>query len=313
MCCGLLAGVAAAATFKLTDGRTIVGELVEAGSDDASALINVGEGRYERVPWGQFGQEDLKAFLDKYKGNKKIVEAVDPFIEITQEEKAARTEVTINPIPPVVEELQKGRLEPGGSVIGSLFKSGLGIFLVLLIYAANVYAGIEIAVFRARPKGLVAGLAAIPVLGFVSNIVFVSMPTHVDTKVEEEMAAIEQARHEPTPTIAIPGQAEAVAEQAAVAAQAVTEGPKPEVYARGKFTFNKRFFETKFPNFFGMIRRDEDKAKVLIIKTGKREFVVQRITRITPSDVHIMAADGGAAEVTLHFSEIQEVILKPHA
>jgi hypothetical protein len=312
LCCGLLAGVAAAATYKLTDGRTVVGELVEAGSDDASALINAGDGRYERVPWGQFSQEDLKTFLDKYKGNKKIVEAVDPFIEITQEEKAARTEVTINPIPPAVEQLQKGRLEPGGSVIASLFKSGLGIFLVLLIYGANIYAGVEIAVFRARPKGLVAGLAAIPVLGFLSNIIFLSMPTYVSSKVEDEMAAIEQARHEPTPTIAIPGQAEAAAAQEAVAAQSVAEGPKPEVYARGKFTFNKRFFETKFPNFFGMIRRDEDKSKVLLIKTGKREYSVQRITRITPSDVHITAADGGAAEITIHFSEIQEVVLKPH-
>ena len=61
-----------------------------------------------------------------------------------------------------------------------------------------------------------------------------------------------------------------------------------------------------------MTRNDENKPKVLIVKSTKGEFVVDRITRITPGDLFIMPV-GGTGEVTLHFSEITEVILKPHA
>lgn len=312
LACSLLLGSAGAATYKLADGRTVVGDLVEAGSDEGSALINVGDGKYERVPWGQFSQDDLRAFLERYAKTKKIVAAVEPFIEATQEQRAARTEVRINPPSPSVIELQAGRNAPKSSVMSSLFKSPLGWVLVLLMYAANIYGGVEIAIFRARPKLLVAGLAAIPFLGFLSNIVFLSMPTHMEGRSEEELAAAEAARHEPTPTIAIPGQAEAAAEHGAAAAQASVDGPRPEVYPRGKFTFNKRFFETKFAGFFGMTRSDENKPKVLIVKSTKGEFVVERITRITPSDVFVQAA-GRVGETPLHFSEITEVILKPHA
>jgi hypothetical protein len=306
------AGHALAATFKLTDGRTVTGELVETGSDDSSALINAGEGRYERVPWGQFSQDDLKVFVEKYKANKKIYEAVEPFIEVTAEERAARTEVKIEPAPEVVQELQKGRLEPKGSTIASLLKSPVGLFLVVIIFAANIYAGFEIAVFRARPKALVAGLAAIPGLGFLSNIIFLSMPTQMEGQSEEDLAAAQAERLAPTPTIEIPGAAEAAAAQQQEAVQAAAEGPKAEVFSRGKFTFNKRFFETKFAGFFGMTRNDENKPKVLIVKCTKGDFVVERITRVTPGDLYIQAV-GVIGETSMHFGEITEVILKPHA
>jgi hypothetical protein len=305
-------GAALAAAYKLTDGRTVTGDIVETGSDDATALINAGEGRYERVPWGQFSQDDLKIFVEKYKANKKIYEAVEPFIEVTAEDRAARTEVKIEPAPEIVQRMQNERLEARGSTIASLFKSSVGWFLVVLIIAANVYAGVEIAIFRARPKVLVAALAAIPGLGFLSNIIFLSMPTYIEGQSEEDLAAAQAERLAPTPTIEIPGAAEAAAQQHAAVAQAEAQGARPEVFSRGKFTFNKRFFETKFSGFFGMVRNDENKAKVLIVKSTKGEFVVERITRITPGDLYIQAT-GVIGETVLHFGEITEVILKPHA
>lgn len=311
--CCLLPVVTGAATFKLTDGRTLNGEIVETGSNDSVALIKTGTEAtdYERVPWGQFSQEDLKAILQKFSGNKKITEAVEPFIEVSAEERAKKTEVTIKPLDPVVEQMQKERSEPKSGVLASLFKSGLGIFLVILIYGANIYAGYEIAIFRAQPTALVAGLAAIPVLGFISNIVFLSMPTRVEKKTEEDLAY--EAAHAETPTIAIPGQELAAQEAAAAeAAHAAPSAPKPEVFARGQFTFNKRFFETKFASFFGLARREQDKAKTLIFKTTKGEFIAERITRITASEIYIQADRGGGAsvEMALQFPEIQEVVLR---
>ena len=61
-----------------------------------------------------------------------------------------------------------------------------------------------------------------------------------------------------------------------------------------------------------MSRREEDKAKQLIFKTGKGEFIAQRITRITASEIYIQAdrGDGASVEMSLQFPEIQEIRLK---
>lgn len=312
--CGLLSGVVQGATFKLSTGQTLTGEMVESGSNDATALINVGDGKYERVPWGQFSQEDLKGFMEKFAGTKKITEAVEPFIEVSAEEKAKVTDVPVKPDSDIVKNIKDERKSAKSSVISSLFKSGLGIFLVVLIYGANVFAGYEISIFRAQSQPLVIGLAAIPIIGFVSNIIFLSMPTHVHKKSEADLAFEEQ--NSATPTFVMPGQ-EVAAQEAAAAAEAGGHAApaataKADVYSRGQTTFNKRFFETKFAAFFGLHRREEDKTKQLIFKTTKGEFIAQRITRIAASEIYIQAERGGGAsiEMSLQFSEIQEVTLK---
>ena len=51
-------------------------------------------------------------------------------------------------------------------------------------------------------------------------------------------------------------------------------------YQRGQFTFNRRFFETKFPGFFGVVRRDSEKDLVLVVKSARGLYVGQRIARI---------------------------------
>ncbi len=48
--------------------------------------------------------------------------------------------------------------------------------------------------------------------------------------------------------------------------------PQTVIYQRGQFTFNRRFIETKFPGFFGVVRRDADKDMVLIIKSSRGEY-----------------------------------------
>jgi hypothetical protein len=301
----LLSTVAGAATFKLNDGRAVTGEIIESGSNDATALLNV-EGKYEKVPWGQFSQEDLKAFLERYARNKKIVDAIEPFIETTQEERAQITDVPIKPV-------QRLDQPPRGSVIGSLFQSGLGLFLVLVVWAANVYAGYEISTCRAQPIALVAGLAAIPFLGIVSNIVFLALPTRVATRSEEDLAY--ETDEATAAVIALPGQEMQPGNSHAATAngaEAAAAAPRAEVFTRGQFTFNKRFFETKFPGYFGIVRREEDRLKRLIFKTSKGEFVAQRISRITPSDIHLQVERGGGASVEMAFQypEILEVTLK---
>src|SRR5258708_4336073 len=162
--CALAAGTACADTFKLTTGLTVEGEILPASANDAGVQIRVEEGKYERVPWASFSQEDLKRLAQ----TKKLAALVEPFIQISQEEKIKKTEVNIKP-PPRLD------LPPARSLPGALFSSGLGLLVVLLLYAANIYAAYEISIFRAQPAALVCGLSA--VLPFAGPIIFLSMPT----------------------------------------------------------------------------------------------------------------------------------------
>jgi hypothetical protein len=313
--CGLLAVAAYAETFKLANGDTLTGEILAGSANDVGVQIKVGEGKYEKVPWANFSQEDLKAFAKV----QKLEPLVEPFIEITQEEKIKKTEVNIKP-PPRLE-----RPAPQ-SLVGALFSSGLGSFVLLLLYVANIYAGYEVSIFRARPAVLVCGVsAALPLIG---PIIFLSMPTKM-APVEEtwETAAAaaaatpaadavnpmaaEGAEHPTGLRLAGTGPAEAAQPGESAKAEQKPALPPTTTYQRGQFTFNRRFIETKFPGFFGMVRRDADRDMLLIIKSSRGEYFGQRISRIAANDLHLQVQRGHATEeVMIPFVEIQEIRLK---
>src|SRR5260370_24480859 len=91
MLCGLLAGQLRADTFKLANGETLTGEVLPTSANDQGVQVKIGEGQYQRVPWASFSQEDLRNFVK----NQRMEPFVEPFIEITQEEKIKKTEVKI--------------------------------------------------------------------------------------------------------------------------------------------------------------------------------------------------------------------------
>ena len=296
----LCAGIARAETFQLNDGRSVTGTVVT--FNESGIILRQGDGNYsDRIPWTQFSQEDLKE-LSK---NPKIAPLAEPFIEVPESQRVKKTEVKIKPVP---------RLDrpPGQSIFGAMFSSSVGIFMMLLLYAANLYAAYQIAIFRAAPKGMVIGVsAAVPV---IAPIVFLSMPTRVK-KIEEPETPVE------APAFSVPGAPveEAAPDPAApgglhlarAESHSASALPKTQVFARGAFTFNRRFFETKFPGFFGVVRRDAEKELVLLVKTNRGEFAGQRITRIAANDVHLNIQRGSATEeVAIAFSEIQEIQLK---
>jgi hypothetical protein len=66
--------------------------------------------------------------------------------------------------------------------------------------------------------------------------------------------------------------------------------PPTTTYQRGQFTFNRRFIETKFAGFFGVVRRDADRDMVLVIKSSRGEYIGQRISRIAANDLHLAGA-----------------------
>jgi hypothetical protein len=283
----------------MTDGTSLTGDVIS--YNDNGVVFRVEVDKYSpRVPWTKFSQDALKE-LSK---NPKIRPLAEPFIETAPvEARTKKAEVKVN-------EVSRLELPPKSSLGGALFSSSVGLVMLMLIYAANIFAGYEIAVVRSRPILLVMGVAVVlPILG---PIIFLAMPVRVEP--DRTAPRPEAAPH----TFAVPSAAQPVAAgihivEASWQKEAPAAGPgTPQVFQRGQFTFNRRFFETKFSGFFAMFRREAEKNLVLTVKTGRALFVVERITRIATNEMHVEIAQGtGKQEIMVPFSEIVEVQLKP--
>lgn len=301
-----LTSVIRADTFELNDGQSLTGDIVS--FNESGLIVRLPDDKYsDRILWTKFSQIDLK----KLAQNPKIAPMVEPFIDLSQEEKPKKVEVQ------VVAPVRLARPEVH-SLFGAMFSSSVGAMVMLLIYVATIYAAYEVAIFRSRPRALVCGLAAIPVVGFLSPIVFLAMPSRTEHAVEEEVVAHAPAGS--TQTFSVPGTAAPAGASAAEGALRLAHGgagrstsslPQTQIFQRGAFTFNRRFFETKFPGFFGVIRRDAEKDMVLLVKAARGTHVAQRITRIAANDLHLQVQKGTASEeIMIPFGEIQEIQLK---
>ena len=299
---GLLVA-AGADTFPLTDGTSVTGDVIS--YDDHGVLFRLSVDKYApRVPWTKFSQDALKQ-LSK---NPKIRALAEPFIETAPtEERAKKAEVKVH-------DVSRLELPPKQSLFNALFSSSVGLVVLMLIYAANIFAGYEIAVVKSRPIALVMGVAVVlPILG---PIIFLAMPV----RVESPKTAAPQPEAAPH-TFAVPGAAPPAAAGIHIVeaswqkdASAAASPSEPQIFQRGQFTFNRRFFETKFSGFFAMFRREAEKNLVLTVKTGRALFVVERITRIATNEMHVEIAQGAVKqEVMVPFAEIVEVQLKPKA
>jgi hypothetical protein len=307
---GFLAGVVRADTFKLEDGQTVSGDIVSC--NESGLIVRLPDGKYsDRISWTKFSQADLKRLAQ----NPKVAPLVEPFLEVPLDQKP-------KPRPPVVKTPDRLAHPEVNSVFGALFASNVGIVLFLILYGANIYAAYEVAIFRAQPRALVCGLAAIPLLGLLVPVVFLAMPTRREPAPVEEMppetpaaAAGFAAPESPAPEAAAAAAAEAAPGglrlSQAQGDRSTGTLPTTQVFQRGAYTFNRRFFETKFPAFFGVIRRDADKDMVLVVKSARGQYSAQRISRIAANDVHFQIQKGSASEeVMIPFGEIQEIQLK---
>ena len=320
MLCGLLAVSARADSFQLNDGSTVTGDVVS--GDETGLRLRLPDDSYSKpVPWTNFSQDDLKKLEQDPKFQRfKLDPFVSPYIVETEQEKRQKTDIG-----PLKDVPRLNRPAPG-SLFGAMLSSPVGFFVLLVLYGAGIYAGYEVALFRRRPKGMVCGLAAIPVLGFLSPIIFLSMPTQRLAGYEEETDEAEggaAAPPPPSPTFTVPGTPPSEPEHAAPAetgglklahsapASSGAALPPPQIFQRGAFMFNRRFFETKFPGFFGVARPSAEKDMVLLIKAARGEYIAERISRISANDCYVQVRKGHVTEeVMVPFTEIHEVQLK---
>ena len=114
----------------MADGTTVSGDIVT--FDDFGVKFRTPEGNYtDRLPWAKFSQEALKKLAE----NQKIQPLVEPFIEIPMSERPKKPEVKI-------QEVKRLALPPPQGLFGALVSSSVGLFALLLIYAANIYSGV---------------------------------------------------------------------------------------------------------------------------------------------------------------------------
>ena len=161
ICLGFISlAPAAEMNLSLADGSAVVGEIMK--SDDGGVMARTGSEIYTNIPWARFSQEALKQLAT----NPKVKPAsVEPFIEPEPSQRTnSKAEITINPV-------VRPELPSNPSLMGGLFKSPVGLFILFVIYLANLFAAYEISVIKARSGLQVIGVAALlPIIGPVISL-----------------------------------------------------------------------------------------------------------------------------------------------
>lgn len=288
--------------FVLQNGNILRGELVDQNEDGIIVKRDVG-GFSPRESWANLSQETLRALV---KLGGPYAENAEPFVELSPEElkmHETKREVVVRDVPNRVE-----RPTPKPGLFGG-FASPIGLLMLLVLYAGNLYAAYEIAVYRQRSPVVVCVVSAIlPVLG---PLIFFGLPTaelsHEMTPEEAAVATAGAAARKTTGVVA--PKASGLSLAAAGKAATPTAHTQPQIYQRGEHTFNRRFFESKFPGFFRVVLGEAEKDLVLIFRTVKNEYVGKRISRISMNELHLVLLSDGSEE-SISFGEIQTVIVK---
>jgi hypothetical protein len=291
-------GAMAAETLTLTDGSTQAGDIVKF---DDNGLMLRGEGdAYVTVPWGKLSQDSLKHLTE----NPKIKPLVEVFILPDESQRPPKPEISVKKGDELIRLKLPGRDgNPPPSLFGGLLASPVGWFILLVLYGANLYAGFEVAVIRARPAIQVVGLAAL--LPVVGPVIFLAMPVRVEAPSEHQDFA--------APAGTAGASAQRTPEEIKIAeASWRKEEKKPEVqlFTRGKFTFNKRFVETKFAGYVGELKGDALKFS-MEVKTATAQFAVERIMQVAATEVIFETVASG--QVTVPLGDILEIKLTPKA
>jgi len=300
-CC--LGGLAA--EFRLITGDVYKGVLAAADKD--GLIVRLESGEYSsRVDWAKLTDETLNQLVNDPKAKRFVEPYIEPPMEEIQKLSSAAREIVVRQ--PQRVELPQG----GGKGLIAALSAPNSLILMLALYAANLYGAFEIARFKWRPVALVCGLSA--VLPVVGPIIFLLIPKHA---VAPEENATEAALAEKVVTTGGPPPPPDAPRGGAAAALGLSKSHTgggggndgtPKVFRRGETTFNRRFFETQFQNFFRMVATEADKDLVIDVQAGKSSVVASRISRISASEVHFKTAN--QQEIGVSFADITQVTLR---
>lgn len=283
---------ARAETVTLTDGASLTGDVVH--TDDNGLMLHTPADTYTNVAWGQLSQDSLKQLSQ----NAKIAPFVEPFIAPAAPAQSATADIQINPVSRMAHPAHP-------SILIGMFTSSVGLFVLFMIYLASLYAAYEISIVKARPPAQVIGVAAVlPVIG---PIIFLWLPMQAEASAEELQPA--EVVTAPGGAVQNPQEEVIVVEASWKSEQKEEKAPEPQIFPRGKFTFNKRFMETKFAGYAGGEPKGDALNFTMEVKTTKEQFTVEHIKQISATDVLFETVQRG--QITVLLADIQEVKLNP--
>ena len=318
LCLALIPVLVNGGTYTLVDGQTVVSGDPISYNDNGVILRSAAGAVQSRLPWAGFSQASLKALASEAK-NPKDAAFVEPFLDELIQQKARRKEITIQPVDS--PQRPTGRLG-----LFAAFSSPLGLVILALLYGANLFAALEIARFRRlSPPAVGAVCAVIPVIG---PIIFLCLPTTAKPAPDLSLA---NAGGPPRPSK--PSVIERASQATSHVIQKVTQTlnepveplviqapppetpslplPPPQIFAKGEFTFNRRFFESKFPGYFRLVPSDAEKDMVITIKAARGQFSGRYISKINQTELYLQVFKNDVtADEMIPFIEIQEVIVR---
>ena len=300
--------------ISLTNGDIIEGTVADVDQNGIVVRRDIG-GFAQRANWMQLTQKSLKKIRrlgqtdpKRYRGAAAYAE---PFIEPDESEmeRKPRAGAGQGPRPAAVALQRGGELQSGGV----WFRGGLGLLVAIAL--GSMMAGLGVAAFRESNALLVAGVSLfLPVIG---PILFLVKPKveYEDEYDEDEEYEYEEAETPAGATMtdtgggAVAGMIPKAKKMSFAQAGPRKAGLKPQSWTRGETRFDRSFFQNNFPNYFKTVLGAAERELVLALKTGKREYIGQRIKRISGTDIHMELLNG--KEQKISFSEIGTVDLRP--
>ena len=298
--------------ISLTNGDIIEGTVADVDQNGIVVRRDIG-GFAQRANWMQLTQQSLKKIRrlgqvdpKRYRGAAAYAE---PFIE--PDESEMERNLLPGPVKGLAQPALPSSVEASSKV--AAFGSVGGLGLLVAIALGSMIAGLGVAAFRESNAILAAGVSLfLPVIGPILFLVKpkVEYEDEYDEDEEyEEIEAPEGATMSDTGGGAVAGMMPEAKKMSFAQTGAKKSGLKPQTWARGDTRFDRSFFQNNFPNFFKTVLGEAERGFALALKTGKREYIGQRITRISGTDIHMELLNG--KEQKISFSEIGTVDLRP--
>ena len=300
--------------ISLTNGDIIEGTVADVDQNGIVVRRDIG-GFAQRANWMQLTQQSLKKIRrlgqvdpKRYRGAAAYAE---PFIE--PDESEMERNLLPGPVKGLVPPALPSSMEVSSKV--AAFGSVGGLGLLVSIALGSMMAGLGVAAFRESNALLVAGVSLfLPVIG---PILFLVKPKveYEDEYDEDEEYEYEEAEAPEGATMtdtgggAVAGMIPEAKKMSFAQAGPRKAGLKPESWKRGETRFDRSFFQNNFPNYFKTVLGAAERELVLALKTGKREYIGQRIKRISGTDIHMELLNG--KEQKISYSEIGTVDLRP--
>ncbi|MBT6104580.1 MAG: ankyrin repeat domain-containing protein [Verrucomicrobia bacterium] len=300
--------------ISLTNGNILEGTVADVDQNGIVVRRDIG-GFARRANWMQLTQQSLKKIRrlgqvdpKRYRGAAAYAE---PFIE--PDESQMEKSLPPGPVKGLVNPPLPSNVEVASKVAAFGSEGGLGLLVAIAL--GSMMAGLGVAAFRESNPIWAAGVSLfLPIIGPVLFLVKpkVEYDDEYDEDEEYEYEEVETpggATMTDTGGGAVAGMMPEAKKMSFAQTGTKKSGLKAQNWTRGDTKFDRSFFQNNFPNYFKSVIGATEREFVLAIKTGKREYVGQRIKRISGTDIHMELLN--SKEQKISFSEMGTVELRP--